>query len=324
MIRRSITAVLAPLAVALIMAFAFAAETRAQSAGEGVVFIPGKTIGLVPPSDFVLSTKFSGFEHTASGSSLLVVELPPEAYAQISVQMTDQALASKGITITSRKPVKVGGADGIMMAGTQQAAGRSVSKWIVILGTKEATVMVTAQDLSGSTLSEASMKAVVESIAFRASPGLDAQVQELPFALGDLSGFRIVRAFAGSGLSLTKGPKDIVKDASQPLIIIVSPLSQPYPTDVPPSEIAEKLIRSIATVTVSEVGKTVKATVAGAPGHETVAAAKNTGSNTEVTVSQWLRLDKGRQIRILAIVAKGAHDGLLADLRTLAAGLSIK
>lgn len=324
MIGRSIFALRASLAAALVLAFVVVVDGPAHSAGEGVVYIPGKTLGLAPPPGFVLSTKFSGFEHGESGSSMLVVELPAEAYAQVSVQMTDQALATKGITITSRKPVKAGDVDGIVLTGTQQASGKSISKWIVILATKDATVMLTAQDLTGAALSDASISAVVDSIAFRPRPGLDAQIDELPFALGDLSGFRVVRAFAGSGLSLTKGPKDVVKDASQPLVVIVAPLSKPYPTDVKPSEIAETLIRGIQTITVGEFGETVKANVAGADGHETVVAGRHASSNTDVVVSQWLRLDEGRQIRVLAIVAKDAHDGLLADLRALAAGLSIK
>lgn len=309
---------------ALLMTIAFASGGWAQSAGDGVVFVPGKTLGLAPPSGFVLSTKFSGFEHAASGSSILVVELPAEAYAQVSTQMTDQALASKGIAITSRKPIKVAGVDGLMLTGTQQASGKAISKWIIMLGAKEATVMLTAQDLSGGALSDAAISSLVESITLRPPPGLDAQLEELPFKLGDLSGFRVVRAFAGSGVSLTKGPKDVVRDASQPLIVIVSPLSKPYPTDIKPSEVAETLIRGIQTITVGEFGKTVKASVAGADGHETIVPAKHSGSNTDVVVSQWLRLDEGHQIRVLAIVAKNAHDGLLADLRKLAAGLTIK
>ena len=309
---------------ALLMTIVLASNGPAQSAGEGVVFVPGKTVGLEPPSGFVLSTKFSGFEHGDSGSSILVVELPAEAYSQISTQMSDQALATKGITITARKTIKAGGVDGLVLTGTQQAAGKAISKWIMMLGAKDATIILTAQDLSGATLSDEAISKLIESIAFRPPPGLDAQIAELPFALGDLSGFRVVRAFAGSGLSLTKGPKDVVQDASQPLIVIVSPISKPYPTDIKPAEVAETLIRGIQTITVGEFGETVKAKVAGADGHETVVPAKHSGSNTDVMVSQWLRLDEGRQIRVLAIVAKGAHAGLLADLRKLAAGLTIK
>ena len=320
MIYRPIAAILA----ALMMTTLLALNGQAQSASEAVVYVPGKTLGLAPPSGFVLSTKFSGFEHGESGSSILVVELPAEAYSQVTSQMTDQALATKGITISARKDIKAGGVDGIILTGTQQAAGKTISKWIVMLGTKDATVMLTAQDLSGEALSEEALSKLIESITFRPPPGLDAQIAELPFALGELSGFRVVRAFAGSGISLTKGPKDVVQDASQPLIVIVAPLSKPYPTDRKPAEVAETLIRGIQTIQVSEFGETVKAKVAGADGHETVVPAKHTGSNTDVVVSQWLRLDEGRQIRVLAIVAKDAHAGLLADLRKLAAGLTIK
>ena len=320
MIYRPIAALLA----ALMMTVVLAQNGPALSASEGVVYVPGKTVGLAPPSGFVLSAKFSGFEHGESGSSILVVELPAEAYGQVATQMTDPALATKGITVTARKTIKVGDVDGIVLTGTQQTAGKAISKWIVMLGTKDATVMLTAQDLSGAALSEAAVSKLIESITFRPPPGLDAQIAELPFALGDLSGFRVVRAFAGSGISLTKGPKDVVRDASQPLIVIVSPLAKPYPTDLKPAQVAETLIRGIQTISVGEFGETVKAKVAGADGHETVVPAKHTGSNTDVIVSQWLRLDEGRQIRVLAIVAKDAHAGLLADLRKLAAGLTIK
>ncbi len=304
---------------------AFLSPVSGVTAQEGKLqFIPGKPIGMAPPPGFVLSKRFSGFEIAESGASFLVTEFPPQAYSQIVAGMTEAALARQGIEVRQKRDVKVDGAAGLSLSATQTAGGRTVNKWILLLGGKAATVMVAAQDVSGKVLSEENVRAVFASVRFRAVQSLDEQLAGLPFSVKSLSGFRIVRTFAGNGVSLTKGPKDIVDDASQPVVIIVRPLAAAYPTNVEPSILSEQLIRSIKSIALARIGNTIKAPVAGADGHEVTGMAMDKATGKPLTVTQWLRLDTGKQIRVLALVPAGELDQLMPDLRSLVSGLTIK
>jgi hypothetical protein len=293
-------------------------------ASDDVVFLPGKTLGLIPPDGFELSKAFSGFVHATTGSSFLLVQLPAAAYGEVKSGMTEEGLAAQNITVNTSEPIQIAGYDGVLVKGTQAVGGTQVNKWILLLETSEATILLTAQDLTGDSLDDATVLAVLNSIQIREPPALEVQVANLPFAIGELSGFRVVRTIAGSGVLLTKGPKDVVTDGSQPVLIIQRPIERPFPTSVFPADLSAQLLRSVQTLDITQVGETVERTVAGAEGYETIAAATDKVLEAEVVVGQWLRLNSGEQMHVLAILPKDGHEKLLPGLRELVAGLSLK
>jgi hypothetical protein len=60
--------------IVVLLIICFARQLSAQNAVDQV--IPGTKVSMVPPDSFLLSPKFSGFQHNASGSSIMVTELP--------------------------------------------------------------------------------------------------------------------------------------------------------------------------------------------------------------------------------------------------------
>ena len=318
--------ILVMLSSALLPGSPFTSRAAAQTKNETaqLVFLPGKSVGMIPPSGFRPSSKFSGFEFPEAASSILVAEFPPEAYGEMSGGLTDTALASQSITVSSRKPVSINGVDGLVISGTQTFNGQPFDKWIMLLDAKSVTVMISAQGLSGQKLDDASVMTAFESVRIRAPRSLEDQLAELPFSVGTLAGFRIIRTFTGNSVLLTKGPKDTVTDASQPVIIVVRPLAAEYPTNIAPSALSEQLLRSMKTVKISSVGKLSKTTVAGADGHEMTGVATHITSGKPVSVFQWLQLESGKQIRVVAVVSAAQSKAMLSDLRALASGLSVR
>lgn len=311
------------LAAALVLLFLGMTASVAQAAQE-IVFLPGKTLGMTPPPGFEVSKTFSGFLEPSSGSSILVVELPVAAHKEIKAGMTVEALAQKSIKVTSQEDIKISGYVGILLKGIHTGGEKQVRKWILLVATDEATLLVTAQDLSGSTLDDAKIATVFESIRVRQAPTLQVQMEALPFAVDDLAGYRAVRTFASHGLLLTIGPKDIVQDGSQPVVMIQRPMERPFPTDVFPADLSDKLLRSVKSFDVVSVGDTVAQNVAGAGGHETIATARDKVLKVELVVAQWLRLDSGQQLHVLAILPQADHAALLPGVRKLVAQLSLK
>ena len=301
-----------------------AGPSIAQETVAETVFVPGKTVGLTPPDGFELTDKFSGFVHKASGSSFLLVELEAGAFDELKKGMTQERLAGQGITVASSDPISIAGFDGIIIKGTQKANDLEIKKWILLLGTKDVSVLLTAQDLSGDTLEHEAVMAAFNSIVLRAPASIEEQISKLPFTIGDLGEFRVIRTMAGSGALLTRGPKDVVADQSQPVVVILRPVTQPFPTSVFPADLAEQLLRTVRSIEITGVNDTVEATVAGAEGYETTANALDSQLKSQLVVAQWLKLDSGQQMRVLAIMPEEGHEADIEALRTIVSELRLK
>ena len=68
-----------------------------SSFAQDAVFPGGSSVGLVPPAGLVASSNFSGFEDPAKGTSIVVTEMPVEAYATIAAKFNPEGLRETGI-----------------------------------------------------------------------------------------------------------------------------------------------------------------------------------------------------------------------------------
>src|SRR5882724_329858 len=82
------------LMLALLAAPAFAADA---------VFPPGSRIGIAPPEGVVLSKNFFGFEDAEKNVAIVLVTLPPEAYADLDKTVGADSLKRQGLTLESRE-----------------------------------------------------------------------------------------------------------------------------------------------------------------------------------------------------------------------------
>lgn len=275
-------------------------------------------VGLDAPPGMVLSTEFAGFEDRENGSSIVVVELPAEAYPQLVTGFTDAGLARRGITVTQRSDWRMDGAEAFLVRGTQEVQGVEFAKWMLVAGHPATTALVTVQ-VPGSvdTYPDAVIEEALRTVQFRAAGDMDAQIAALPFVVGDLAGFRTVRTLAGNGLLLTEGSNDVVRTAEQPIIVIAAGF------DTPPAVAARDAFARHAAATLVGVRDLRIATAAGfrhddADWHRIEGAASEDDSGVPVVVTQVIRFIPDGWIRIAAIVAADRQDGLAPRLRRLA------
>src|SRR5947209_3943392 len=78
------------------------------------VFPPGARFGFDPPADMSVSRRFSGFERKEGGATVSVVELPPNAFAELVSGFTDANLRSQGFAVEKREEVKIGDNEGML------------------------------------------------------------------------------------------------------------------------------------------------------------------------------------------------------------------
>lgn len=292
---------------------------------EDVVFPPGSAVGLAPPAGLKPAQGFSGFQDSETNASIVVVEMPAEAYGQIVAKLTPAALAAMGFTVAGEAEAwPLAGAQARIMRGTQTAHGLRFSKWVVVAGTPTATAMVTAQrpEAARGTIPDEAIEAALRTITMRAPAGVDDQMAALTFRIGDLAGLRVVRAIAGSSLLLTEGPKDVVKDGSQPLVIVASSLGTVAP-DGDRAALARRALSQLKQIRDVEVGDAVRE--AGGPvewvRHEGTAIDASTGQ--PVRVVQVMRFEGAGYVRVIGL-GRASDAALSQKARRLAASITLR
>lgn len=210
--------------VAALLALLVCAPAPAQVPA-APVFPGSSVIGLVPPQGMKPSGSFSGFEHS-SGASIVLVDLPAEAYDALAGRFTPEGLRPSGFVMRGDGlPLSITGGEGMLARGYQEAHGVRFRKWIALLRGPAITGMVTVQVPEGEAgISDAAVEAALQTIAFGPAQSMDDQVAALPYAVGDLAGFRIVRGLLGNSLLLTDGPMNVDPEGDQPMVVVAHSL----------------------------------------------------------------------------------------------------
>ena len=296
----------------LMFACVAAAPVHAQ-----VEFPGAGGVGLDAPPGMALSSQFAGFEDRERGASIVIAELPPEAYAQLVTGFTDAGLAGRGIVVTQRREWSVTGAEAFLVRGTQVVQGVEFAKWMLVAGNPATTALVTVQIPEGiDRYPDAVIEDTLRSLEFRATGSVEEQIAALPFVVGDLAGFRTVRTLAGSGLLLTEGPNDVVKGAEQPIIVIAASLDAP-----PAAEARDAFARHAAATLVGVRDLKISEAAAfrhdDADWHRIEAVASEDDSGAPVVVTQFIRFTPDGWFRSAAIVAADSQEQLAPRLRRL-------
>lgn len=281
---------------------ALAGLLLATAASASEVVFPGASVaGIAPPAGMTASKKFAGFEDEATGSSILVVDMPAEAWPQLKAGMTPEALKSQGVELSgpAREMKLPGGEDALLMSGTQKIPGGVFRKWIVVANGKDATVLVTAQspDTAASKLTASAIESALLGMKLRARPSASEQLGALPFVVGDPGGFRVVNTVAGSALLLTEGPLDTVKNASQPLVIVAGSMA-----GAPPAAQRQAFAKAAFGTVAGVSGLTVKEDKTGADGQGVISGTgKDASSGEAVSVIQVTRFSNDGFIRSILV-----------------------
>lgn len=213
-------------AVALFAALTFL-RVGALSAQEEAWAVPGTQVVMPPPAGFSLSERFSGFEDSYTGSSILIVEMPAEAFREIERGLTAEALAERGIVLRERRVETIGDLPAVWISGTQAAEKLNFEKRLLLLG-GTVTVLLTAT-VPTIYADPPRLKNLEEAMrAARLSESRGEGRAFLPFAFDEVAGFRYRRTLAGRAAILVEEEPLLV--ANRPAVFIVSlPLSASCP-----------------------------------------------------------------------------------------------
>lgn len=306
------------LQLALFAAFAALMLAAAPARAADPVFPVNSRVGLAVPAGFTPSNKFSGFENQQASAAILLVELPNDAYADLEKGFTDEALRARGMTVETREPLTFKDGKGFFVSGPQSSGGAKRYESVMIANVTGVTTIISVQmvEESRATITDAAVRDMFKSLTIRKSIPESERLAVLPYKIGDLAKFRIVRSGREGVAILTDGPKDEVTAVEQPFLLIgVAPGAPPKPEER--DAFAKRLLGTAPGIKEIKINRSEPLRIGQAQGYEIVADAKDATSGTDVTTVQWLRFGQNGYLQMFAIVRKAAWNDIFPRLRTV-------
>ena len=299
---------------AALAAVSFAAPAYAADP----VFPVNSRIGLVAPAGFKPSEKFPGFENPEASAAILLVELPDAAYADVEKGFTDEALKQRGMTVQLREPLTFKDGKGFFVAGPQASNGANRYESVMIANMAGVTSIVSVQmiEASHATITDAALRDMFKTVTVRPTVPESERLAVLPYKIGDLAKFRLVRSGREGVAILTDGPKDEVTGVEQPFLLIgIAPGAAPKAEER--DAFAKRVFSTAPGIKDIKITRAEPLRIGQGQGYEIVADAKDAGSGTDVTTVQWLRFGQNGYLQMFAIVRKTAWNDVFPRLRQI-------
>jgi hypothetical protein len=301
----------APLLVAIVPE-AFAADP---------VFPTGSRLGLVPPPAMVVSRMFQGFQDPATNATILLTVLPAAAYAQLDKTMVPELMKKQGIDVERREPIEVPAGKGFILSGREAIDKEHFRKWLMITAAGDVTALVNFQvPENDTTYSEQAVRGVLATLAVRASVPEAEQLSLVPFKIDQLAGFHVEEVVPGRAIVLVDLPPDQKPDdpkamARARMMIAALPGGPEESGDRDNfARVAFSQIIGIKDVVVQDAGPL---RITNQAGYQTLAKAKDTSTDADVMVVQWLRFGSGGFLRMVGIGQLDAWPDVFGRLRSV-------
>ncbi|WP_332689720.1 hypothetical protein [Bosea sp. (in: a-proteobacteria)] len=284
--------------------------------------IPGTTVSLVAPQGFTPATAFAGLQNEKTKASVVIVEMPAEAHAQLGPLFADfdsakANFARQGVELDDRDEVETPAGTVPLLSGTQKANGVTFSKWIALLkGAK--TVLVTIQSPEDADFDGDDAEALLKSVSLGNEPSMSDKIGALPFAVAAAEPFRIVDTIGGSGVLMTVGPLNADPSGKQPLLIVAGQLAAAQGLAI--EQLSETLLKQTRGLQGATIATREKRPFAGTDGY-LLAGDDGAGKRFE----QYLAIGPdGRFVRLIAMAETAMFDELKPGIAKVAASIGFK
>lgn len=279
---------------------------------------PNSRIALQLPKSFKPSDRFSGFIDDNSSASVVIIELPSDAYEQVKrLGDNPDALAAQGVTDIRQGALSGRKDEHVYLTGLQRTALVDYAKFILIFREGGLVAMITANvpeaALKSRAITEKQIEAVLASARVRgrtkAGPAL--------FELGYLGNFEGDLSLLGNTKGYRLKGEAEGGDKLRPFFL-VAPSLHKLPV-ASPEETARKAFGSIEQFRGAEIGELRKVKLAGAEAVEIVGEAADAKTGEAAGLYQVLIPAKGGgYFRLVGISPKAELEKYLPEFRKMA------
>jgi hypothetical protein len=173
------------------------------SATDDHVLIRGTNISMIPPSAFLPSEEFKGFQRPGDQTSMIIVMEIPQAYSEIAIGFTREMLMDQGMVLISKNNTEVNGYDGELIELIQVSNGLTFAKLILLYGDSISTMMINGVYLKDSTQLGQSIEESVKSTVVDKLLNIDPRA-ELDYNLDETAGNLIFHSVVGNAMLFSR------------------------------------------------------------------------------------------------------------------------
>jgi hypothetical protein len=261
------------------------------------VFPPGIRVGITPLVGLSKAKTFVGFETEDRGVKVLVAELPADAYSEVMNAFKAYPEGAGGV-----KPESIETAAGLAYYTVENAkdGASSVRRYSMILpgGTFSGYIAVQVPENASKIYTDDAIRQMFASAVIRKEVPVEEQLAQMPFKIGELSGFKNVRTLAvGGALVLADGDETKGFEAAPFMVVGIVAATPNQPEDR--GRFAQQAATTIPGVRDARITMSEPQRIDGTPGYETRIDAVSGKDNTPVTVVQWLRFGAQSSLRII-------------------------
>jgi hypothetical protein len=284
------------------------------------VFPPGSRIGLTPPDGMALSAAFQGFEDRAHGALLVLSEFSAQSFPKAEKEFSPERMQASGMEIIARETIALPSGPALVVGARQSENGVLMRKWALLALEDDITVMVIAAlpDAAKDAYPDPALRAALASVTIRAKLSPDDMLAVLPYRLGELGGFRLLRTSPDGAAVLTLGPKDTTLPAEQPFFMM-TPRAAESPQASERDRFAQQMLIAFVSNPNLRIVSSEQVRIAGSQGHEIIAETKDKVSGDDLVLVQWLRFG-GSVMQMFGMARKDQWADVLPRMRALRDG----
>jgi hypothetical protein len=290
----------APRTLVAMLACGLACVGLGASADAQPVRIPGTSVTMTAPQGFKASRNPPGLTNAATGSSVVVAELPPDSYKEAlavfsSPKAASSRYAEQGIRFTRIEQLTIGAAQVPLAIGGKAENGREVRKYIAVMGgaqNNEKTTLITFSITGSDSLGQSEVETVLRSVALGRVATLDEKLARLTFKFKAVPPFHTSDVVDGATVMLATFVGDD-PSAAKPIVAIARGSTSSSPAEV--AQLSERFIHSMPEFKDAQVSEQKAAPFAGGNGYFMAAAAGELGIQQYLLV-----LPGGRFVRLFA------------------------
>lgn len=180
--------------------------------------IPGTNIFMIPPSTFVPSGNFKGFQNPSDQTSMIMAMEIPGPFSEVTKGFNADMLQARGMQLNGQKQVNLGGFDGLMMELDQPANGMVFSKQILIYGDENNSTLLNGVYLKDSIELGQKIKESMLSIVIDTSLDIDPRAS-LDYTLDETAGGLRFKGVIGNGMLLNRDLKTPTESPDKATVI---------------------------------------------------------------------------------------------------------
>jgi len=275
----------------------------------------------------VTSKNFFGYEDAENNAAIVLLALPPQAYADLDKSVTADALKQQGLTFEAREEMPLSTGKAFLVLGHHEVDNIKIRKWIMVAASSGLTALVTVQipEAAKALYPDAAIRAALATLAVRDTVPADEQLSLLPFKVSDLAGFRVSGIVPGRAVMLGDAAADApgIGTITEPHIFVAVSPGGPVQTG-DREAFARDVFATVPNLRDVRITTSEPLRIGGQQGHQILADAKDPTGAAGLTVVQWLRFGGGAYLQMVGIARGEAWKDAYPRFRSVRDGIETR